>query len=787
MMKKCILIIVLLSLTFIWLMSGLVPRVYAATFTVTNTNDSGTGSLRWAITQANTNPGSDTIEFAIPGEGVQTISLASGLPEITDPVILDGLSQPGADCTSWPPTLLIELDGSAAGVGVFGLSITGGDSTITGLVIHSFSYSSVHLASNGNNTIACNYLGTDPTGTTALANYHGVNIDDSPGNLIGGGTATSRNLVSGNGGVTVGSGVRIGGAASTGNQIEGNYIGTDSLGTTALGNTNCGVQIDGAPNNIIGGSEAGEGNVISGNGRQGICVTGSSATGTVIRGNYIGTDAGGTQALGNAYYGVHLDGAPNSVIGGTEPNERNLISGNGAAGVRILGSEATGTIIQGNYIGLQSNGQAALPNGDAGVVIEGATNNTIGGTASSAGNVISGNTFSAVSIYGSEAHGNVIVGNYLGTQANGTESLSNGWSGVYILEAPNNIVGGPEAGARNILSGNLYHGVFIGGSSATGNVVQGNHIGTGIDGTENLGNTVHGVFITTGASENQVGGPLEGEANLIANNGGDGVYVDSGTGNLISRNSILANSGLGIDLAPDGVTPNDPGDGDAGANDLQNFPVLNAVIISGGSTVIRGTLDSTPGTTFRLDVYYSAIQDPTDYGEGASYLGAYEVTTDAGGNAIFAAGFPLVLPEASYVTATATDPGNNTSEFGPNCVGPTGVFLVDFQAYEVSQGIQLEWSTATEIGNSGFNLYRATAPDGPRTMLNDDLIEAPEPGSEEGASYTWLDTRARPGVTNYYWLEAVFVDGATLEHGPVSAVLSRARIYLPLVNDGVGQ
>lgn len=786
-MKKLILVVVLLSLTLAWLVSGLVPRVYAATFTVMNTDDSGTGSLRWAITQANSNPGTDTIEFAIPGGGVQTISLASGLPEITDPVILDGLSQPGADCTTWPPTLLIELDGSATGVGVFGLSITGGESIIRGLVIHSFSYSSIHLAANGNNTIACNYLGTDPTGTTALGNYHGVNVEDSPGNLVGGATVTSRNLISGNGGMTVGSGVRIGGAASTGNQVTGNYIGTDSLGTTALGNTNCGVQIDGAPDNVIGGSVAGEGNVISANGRQGICVTGSGATGTVVRGNYIGTNAGGTQALGNAYYGVHLDGAPNSVIGGAEPNERNLISGNGAAGVRILGSQATGTIIQGNYIGLQSNGQEALPNGDSGVVIEGAANNTIGGTTSSAGNVISGNTVSGVSIFGSEAQGNVIVGNYLGTQANGTVSLSNGWSGVYILDASNNIVGGPAAGARNILAGNIYHGVFIGGSSATGNVVQGNHIGTGIDGTENLGNTVHGVFITTGASGNQVGGPLEGEANLITNNGGDGVYVDSGTGNLISRNSILANSGLGIDLAPEGVTPNDPEDGDAGANDLQNFPILNAVVVSGGSTAIRAALDSTPGTTFRLDFYYSETQDPTGYGEGVSYLGAYEVTTDAGGTAIFAAGFPMVLPEDSYVTATATDPDSNTSEFGPNLVGPTGVFVVDLQAYEASQGIQVEWSTATEVGNSGFNLYRAMAPDGPRTMLNGDLIEAPEPGSEEGASYTWLDTGARPGVTNYYWLEAVFVDGATLEHGPVSAVLSRVRIYLPLVNQGVGQ
>ncbi|NIV29342.1 MAG: hypothetical protein GWN58_07485, partial [Anaerolineae bacterium] len=280
------------------------------------------------------------------------------------------------------------------------------------------------------------------------------------------------------------------------------------------------------------------------------------------------------------------------------------------SGVRIEGSAAAGNQIQGNYIGLQTNGVDGLGNAYSGLYIEGAPNNTIGGDTASAGNVISGNTLSGVSIYSSGATGNLVLGNYVGTQANGTEALGNSWSGVYISDAPNNTIGGTTAGARNILSGNSVYGVSIKGSSATGNLVQGNHIGTGIAGTETLGNHYDGINVRTSASGNQIGGSSPGEGNLIAHNGRDGVRVADGIDNLISRNSISSNSGLGINLGSDGVTPNDPGDGDSGANNLQNFPLLTSVTAAGGTTTIQGTLNSTADTAFTLEFFYSPAADP---------------------------------------------------------------------------------------------------------------------------------------------------------------------------------
>ena len=309
-------------------------------FVVTNTNDSGIGSLRQAILNANANPGLDTIDFAIPGAGVHTISPASALPGITDPVVIDGYTQPGSSPNTLPDgnnaVLLIELDGSNAGASVDGLVIAGGGSTVRGLVINRFVNGAINIVSD-NNAIEGNFIGTDPSGTVALGILTGVTIDRGSGNTVGGTTPAARNLISGNSLVMpgLGRGVRI--LEGSSNVIAGNYIGTDASGTRALPNSDVGVLLDGvSTDNTIGGTTTGARNVISGNGTNGVEIINAGSTRNLVAGNYIGIDAAGSAALGNGTNGVLLDAAAGNTVGGTG-TAANTIGGN-VTGINILGS-----------------------------------------------------------------------------------------------------------------------------------------------------------------------------------------------------------------------------------------------------------------------------------------------------------------------------------------------------------------------------------------------------------------------------------------------------------------
>jgi murein DD-endopeptidase MepM/ murein hydrolase activator NlpD len=507
------------------------------------------------------------------------------------------------------------------------------------------------------NQVQGNYIGTDVTGTAAVTNCHGVYIWDAPGNTIGGTAAGAGNLISGN----EWEGIYVGGSGATGNTVQGNYIGTDVTGTAAMPNI-YGVLVDNASNNTIGGTTSGAGNLISGNTRTGVRIdsSGGAATTNTVQGNYIGTDVTGTAAVPNLY-GVFITNASNNIIGGTTPGARNLISGNKDEGVRISGSGATGNQVQGNYIGTDVTGAVALGNGDNGVWIESASNNIIGGTTSGARNLISGNTWYGVIIEGTDATTNTVQGNYIGTNITGTAAVSN-TVGVYIWGAPGNTIGGTVPEARNLISGNGWYGVAIVGSGATGNTVQGNYIGTDVTGAVALGNAGHGVIIND-APGNTIGGTAAGAGNTIAFNGGAGVAIVAGTGNAVLSNSIYSNTELGIDLGSTGVTPNDLGDADTGPNNLQNFPVVLLAHATPGGTTIRGTLNSTPDATFRLEFFASPTCHASGFGEGQTFLGAATVTTNDAGNATFALTTTMAIPLGSAIAATATDAASNTSEF----------------------------------------------------------------------------------------------------------------------------
>ena len=639
--------------------------------TVLNTNDSGWGSLRQALHFANALPGLDAIDFSI-GSGVQTISLLSALPPISDPVIIDGTTQPG-----FAGSPIIELDGSGAGSGVDGLQIAGGNSTVRGLVINRFGDDGIHMQSNGGNTIEGCFIGTDVSGTVDLGNVHfAINVDKSPDNIIGGTAPGARNLLSGNGY----SGVRLYASGATRNVVQGNYVGTDITGTQDLGNTWYGVYVRQAPGNTIGGISEGEGNLVSGNDRHGINIEASGASGNLVVGNSVGTNAAGDAALGNGRDGINIS-ADNNTIGGMAEGAGNLISANAQNGV-LVRSGVTGTLLQGNHIGTDASGTKVLGNGQHGVHIAPAANTTVGGTAESARNLISGNGLSGVAASG--ATGTLVQGNYVGTDITGTVDLGNAHYGVDFYNSSDNTVGGTDPGAANVLSGNGFSGVRMQGGSATGNVIQGNFLGTDVSGTLDLGNTWYGAYISS-ASGNTVGGLEEGAANLVAFNDKhgvriegssvgnevvgntitantwDGVQVNSGTGNTVRMNSIHGNGDLGIDLGPEGVTANDIGDGDTGANGLQNYPVLTAV--DPESNTVMGTLNSAASTTLQVEFFSSNSGDPSGYGEGETYLGSTEVATDGSGDATFSVGLPIPISQGSFVSATATDADGNTSEF----------------------------------------------------------------------------------------------------------------------------
>ena len=532
---------------------------------VTNIDDSGTGSFRWTIDNANVHPGLDTIKFAVNGGGVQTIAPRSALPHITEPVIIDGTTQPG-----FAGTPIIELDGSNAGTGVDGLWITGGGSTVRGLVINRFAAGGIVFNSTvGGNVVEGNYIGTDVTGTVARGNggggvhfWYGGQGSRVGTNGDGFADDAERNLISANGS----HGVSIYVAQDT--VVAGNYIGTDVTGTVALGNGGDGVWISGhAQSNRVGTNGDGiadeaERNVISANGGSGVYTRSDH---DVVAGNYIGTDATGTMALGNVGCGVSLIAQFGRVgtngDGLADEAERNVVSGNGG-GVSIAGGEDT--IVAGNYIGTDVTGTVALGNAGDGLNIN-AIRTRVGtnsdGVADEAErNLISGNGGEGIDLYAGTA---VVAGNYIGTDVTGTVALGNQGSAVRVRGGHNRVGtdgdGVLDVVERNILSGNRGYGVSVWGTGTQDNVVAGNYIGTDVSGTAKLGN---GFGVAISGERNRVGTNGDGvaddaERNVISGNAGGGMAIGGHGNNVVAGNYIgtdftgtvaLGNSGYGIEV-----------------------------------------------------------------------------------------------------------------------------------------------------------------------------------------------------------------------------------------------
>lgn len=399
-------------------------------FTVTNTNDSGTGSLRQAILDANS-MGGGTIQFNISGGGVHTISPLSALPTITQTVTIDGYTQSGSSANTNPPTmglntvLQIELSGVNSGTNFSGLTINAPNCIVRGLVINRFVHDGIDVCTNGN-VVEGNFIGTNPAGTAALPNGSGGNgaiifgFCGTPSTCtVGGTTPDARNLISGN----IGTGIGLGNGS--GNTVQGNLIGTDVTGTLALGNSGVGVG-SGGSNDLIGGTTVAARNIISANGRGVDLGSGSNNT---VQGNFIGTDVTGTLALSNPNIGVNMQGTNNLIGGltttpGTPPG--NLISGNnGGSGVILFSSSAQGNLIEGNIIGADITGTQPLGNFPGGIQING-PGNTVGGTDANAANIIAFNggsppvciaSSAGIWVHNAPAINNALLGNSIFSNA----------------------------------------------------------------------------------------------------------------------------------------------------------------------------------------------------------------------------------------------------------------------------------------------------------------------------------------------------------------------------------
>lgn len=765
-----------------------VPAAAQATFTVTSVADqqdpnpgdgvcetaSNTCTLRAAIQEANAVPnagaGPDEIRFDLSGSGPHEIQPQTELPALTEAVVIDGTTEPDHAGTPAIDAPVVEIDGQNT-TGASGLVIEAADVRIEGLSLTGFDGKGIKVDAP-EAVIGENYIGVAPDGTADGNDLEGIAVQGQD-TRIGddGSNGTDGNVISANGNFGIG-------FVDTGSVIVGNRIGTTPDGLGELGNAESGIQIAFGSSITIGGPARDQRNVISGNGASGIRTAGSSLT---ISNNYIGIGADGTTGLGNEKDGVRLrNGATATVIG-----PHNVISGNDRAGIRLTDSNGNGTTnntVEGNFIGTNAPGTAAVANAEDGVVIQDdASDNQVGGLSASTRNVIAGNERNGVSLL-SGAEDNAVVGNYIGTNASGTGAVPNE-TGVDIAfgASINNSIGGPQDGAGNLVSGNEFDGILI-NNSAGPNTVQGNRVGLDADGNA-LGNGSAGIDIDN-SSQTTVGGTSTGSGNTVAYNGDSGVVVtfsNRGVGNRIRSNAVFANEAPGIDLGNDDRTINDPGDSDDGANRLQNYPEIqdadydpDANVVTAIYLVPSDPAASGSGTSaypLSIDFYKAGAGGE----QGKAHLGTDTYSASDYSSACgsppcakrvrFTPTAPVTRSDA--VVATATDDDGNTSEFSA-ASEPLPVELAGFEARQAGdESVRLTWTTTSEQGNAGFRIQQRADESGAWTQIGFVDSKAERGTATETLSYRFTADDLQIG-THTFRLEQVDLDGSTHIHGPVT-------------------
>jgi hypothetical protein len=673
-----------------------VPTTYTVTYTYT---------LREAILASNAHPGTNgpnLINFNLDGSNV--IQPIAALPTITSPVVIDGdankfgfegIVLDGQFAAGSPAGLTIAANGCTIEGLTFndwgaGLVVEGNDNTIGGTAQWSNTfaynrYSGIVIDNGSGNMVEGNEIGFDPSGDFGANGNDGVKIEGplATNNIIGGPAPGDGNEITENGSNGVGI---IDGASN--NYVEGNSIGITTVGFYVYGNVGDGVYIGtGANNNYIGAVvPAGEGkltavgNVITGNLKYGVEITGADTDLNYVVGNDIGTVEGGGYGTGpqgsNELGGVLIHGgASDNWVGATEPVSGNVISGNDGDGVIISGKTTTGNFVVENRIGVNSSDVVALPNRGPGVFIEaGANGNTIG--LPGGDQIIAGNTQEGVLISDAGTTGNMIEGNQIGTTA-----VPNAFSGVAIdVGATGNTVGGTAANDGNTITGNKGDGVNIQEHGTDTNTVEGNVI------TGNLG---QGVIVQAGAADNTVGtasapNVISGNANngvvllgahtkgnqveynliglnaagdVALANGTDGVSIAAGASdNQVGYNFIAGNATVGVRIAGVGTKGNDVFGNSIGvAEDGSAVANLYGVYIETGAS--DNTIGTTPGGSFGGNIVANNTH------AGVAITGDTSIGNTISQNSIFANGGLGIDLGNTGMPTTNTNTGPNV---GPN-------------------------------------------------------------------------------------------------------------------------
>ena len=655
------------SLLFVLCMAA--SALPAATFTVTSIADSGGGTLRQAILDANTNPGADTIAFGIVGTGPHTIALASLLPNITDALAIDGYTQAGSSPNTQPTSqglntvLKIVIDGASAG-----------------------------------------FAGTNGCITSAASNVtiRGLAMNRCPGYHI-----------------------RLQGSVSN-NVVVGNFLGTA---------------------------------------HDGLSVPAGSSTGGVLQIQQTGTR-----------------------IGGTAPADRNLIAGvSNAISIGLFGQSPAGgdIIIEGNLVGTDATGVVSLGDlGGNGIYVVSGHGVRIGGPTPASRNVVSRFTYgiSLVPMSSGSVVDAVVQGNFVGPNVTGTTLLNRnnngtgGISGSIAATDPNWQILGNTVGGFGT-------GIF---ASSFGLVIRGNFIGTDSTGTHKLRNGLRG--ISASGEDVIIGGVGAGEANWIAFNG-RGIEVTGGRasirGNRIWENVVTSFDALGIDLiesSTQGVTLNDAGDADTGPSGLQNYPSLisaGPALGEGAGTHISGLLHSAASTTFDIDFYSSpaCASRPQEYVEGQDYIGSTQVTTDGSGQATIDVTLPATVEAGARISATATDPDGNTSEFSQRLIlsmspasGPAAGgtnFTITGMEFAGGATVTVGGQPATNVTVVNPTRITATSPARPAGSLNN-VVVANTDGTGGTLANGWLaDFSDVPGSQQFYLqIRRIVANGIAVGCGP---------------------
>lgn len=623
--------------------------VFSAEFVVTHGDDSGEGSLRWAIKEANLHSGADTVRFAIPQsdpsfdstDNFWTIVLYSTLTSVTDDsLFIDGYSQRDMLPQATADQPLIQVSGYGITGDSHGLLLWSAYNRVRGLSLGGFRGATMWIKSQfaHHNCIEGCHIGVLPDGLSGMYDVKQSNF----------GVESSRGI----------------------------YIS------------------QGAHHNQIGGAEDGQRNIICNMYYEALLIEESSEN--IIQGNYIGVLKNGTQPLGNGwidvprydienrklqrYPAVHIYiASAKNTIGGAEPGQGNVICASGRAGIRIEHAGSDSNVVQGNYLGVGADGEyhENLGNAEAGLKIQReAHRNCIGGEDPGAGNVISGNGSSGLQLRENTRH-NRIIGNHIGLNAAGTARVPNGHNGVYLFGqkdkgfpqynqiGPGNIIIANGEEREEESNGLTWAAVRMDSAETAFNSVFENRLGTNASGT--LGSDYNsGVIVGGGAHDNTIG-----PNNTIANNKKYGVWVrQSGSSrNTITQNFIYENGRKAIFLSEGGNTM---------------LPAPTDLVVS--DSQVSGSCEANGQVEL-----FSA--------DGRTFLGS----VTAGANGYFSWSGD---PGGESVLTSVTDTDGNTSEYSES--GSVPVELSLFRVERLPQGVQITWRTESETNNLGFYVERST-------------------------------------------------------------------------------